>query len=148
MGEIMELTVEECLSLLPTKVTGRIAFGSPAGLRILPVNYALFDDKVVFRTLPYGEIAANVHGADCALEIDEIDEEHRRGWSVLAVGTVRRVEDHRDVRMIKAEWNPEPFASGLRTLYFRLDWRSLTGRQIGIAERPSLIPVPRSRPSG
>ena len=61
VNPLIELTTEECLSLMTTRTAGRIALQTPGGLRIFPVNYALFGDAVVFRTLPYGEIANNAH---------------------------------------------------------------------------------------
>lgn len=138
MNEIVELTVEECLSLLRTRVAGRIAMTTPSGLGIFPVNYSIVDDRIIFRTLPYGVIANSVHGTEVAFQIDHTDEDQQRGWSVLAVGTCTRVEDPADVRRIKEEWDPEPWAAGQRNLYFWVDWRNLTGRQVGMPSRPPL----------
>lgn len=139
MNALIELTTEECLSLLTTRAAGRIALRTPGGLRIFPVNYALFGDAVVFRTLPYGEIANNAHEAEIAFQVDELDHDQRRGWSVMANGTARRVDDPGEVHLIREEWDPEPWASGQRNLYFKLEWVSLTGRQVGMDGRPSLI---------
>lgn len=144
MNPLIELTTEECLSLLSTRSAGRIALQTPAGLRIYPVNYALFGDAVVFRTLPYGEIANNAHDADIAFQVDELDHDHRRGWSVLATGKALRVEDPGEVQLIREEWDPEPWADGQRNLYLKLEWADLTGRQVGIEERPSLTPRRRA----
>ena len=85
--------MEECLTLLQRKQVGRIAMTTPAGLRILPVNYSVVEEQVVFRTLPYGEIANNVVDAEVAFEVDELDESMRSGWSVMAAGPCRRIED-------------------------------------------------------
>ncbi len=139
MENLVELTVEECLALLRRKPVGRVAMTTAAGLRILPVSYSLVDDKIVFRTLPYGEIANNVVDAEVAFEVDELDEDLRRGWSVMAAGRCHRIEDPDEVQRIRATADPEPWAAGLRHLYFRVDWTTLTGRQVGIAERPSLV---------
>jgi len=144
MNPLVELTTDECLSLLSSHSAGRIALNTPGGLRILPVNYAMFGDAVVFRTLPYGEIANNAHAAEIAFQIDMLDHDLKRGWSVLAVGVARRVDDPGDVKMIRDEWDPEPWAAGLRNLYFKLDWTQLSGRQVGMEERPSLIQQQRS----
>jgi nitroimidazol reductase NimA-like FMN-containing flavoprotein (pyridoxamine 5'-phosphate oxidase superfamily) len=146
MSQLMELTTEECLSLLGRRKVGRIALSTPAGLRIYPVNYAVHQDRIVFRTLPYGEIANNAHDADVAFQIDDMRDDLQQGWSVLAVGRCRRVEDPEEVRVIREEADPAPWAGGQRILYFRLDWTDLTGRQVGIAERPSLIPTSPTAP--
>lgn len=144
MHQLVELTPEECLSLLSKHSVGRLAMVTPGGLRIYPVNYALFGDTVVFRTLPYGEIANAAHGAEVAFQIDELDTDLRRGWSVLVVGKASKVEDPGMVRMIKQEWDPEPWAAGQRNLYFQVQWSMIGGRQAGMPERPTLIPASRS----
>jgi nitroimidazol reductase NimA-like FMN-containing flavoprotein (pyridoxamine 5'-phosphate oxidase superfamily) len=139
MDNLVELTVEECLALLRRKPVGRIAMATPAGLRILPVNYSVVDEKIVFRTLPYGEIANNVTDAEVAFEVDDLDETLQRGWSVMAAGRCHRIEDPDEVHLIRETADPEPWAVGQRILYFRIDWNTLTGRQVGLPERPSLI---------
>jgi nitroimidazol reductase NimA-like FMN-containing flavoprotein (pyridoxamine 5'-phosphate oxidase superfamily) len=144
MSQIVELTAEECLSLLRTRTVGRIGVATPAGPIIVPVNYALSDETIVFRTLPYGVIANNANLVDVAFEVDSLDEGMQEGWSVLAAGPCRRIEDSDEVRLIRAEWDPTPWADGHRNLYFRIGWTSLTGRQLGLAERPSLIPTART----
>ena len=53
---LIELDRAECLELLAAKSVGRIAYVSDTGPRILPVNYILSDDCVIFRTVPDGEI--------------------------------------------------------------------------------------------
>lgn len=144
MNPLVELTTDECLSLLGGHEAGRIALNTPGGLRILPVNYAMFGDAIVFRTLPYGEIANNAHAAEVAFQIDDLDHDLKRGWSVLAVGVARRVDDPDEVRLIREEWDPTPWAAGQRNLYFKLDWSQLSGRQVGMDGRPSLISTQRS----
>lgn len=130
MGSLEELTLDECRELLARRQVGRLALTTPGGLRIYPVNYALQDDDLVFRTLPYGEIANNAVDAQVAFSVDELDEDMAAGWHVLAVGTCRRVEDPGEVRVIKHDSDPEPWAPGHRTLYFRLPWDDLTGRRV------------------
>lgn len=140
MTQLIELTTEECLSLLETKQVGRIGVVTPGGPMIFPVNYTVSDDTIVFRTLPYGVIANNAHEAEVAFEVDDLDEAMHEGWSVLATGRGRRLEDPDEVRLIRQELDPEPWAAGQRNLYFRIEWTNLSGRQLGLASRPSLIP--------
>lgn len=140
MSQFVDLTAEECLELLRTRNVGRLGFTAPAGQMILPVSYVLADDAIVFRTLPYGVIANNVHEADVAFEVDSLDDRTRAGWSVLATGRSHRVEDPQEVRMIRVEEDPEPWVDGQRILYFRIEWADLTGRQL-IAE-PAGVSVP------
>jgi hypothetical protein len=74
------------MALLAAKSVGRIAYTSDAGARILPVNYILLDDCIIFRTVPDGEIFHHALDSICAFEIDETDEFFLSGWSVVAVG--------------------------------------------------------------
>ena len=138
MDNLVELTVEECLTLLRRKQVGRIAMATPAGLRILPVSYSVVEEQVVFRTLPYGEIANNVAGAEVAFEVDELDESLQKGWSVMAAGKCNPIEDPAQVHLIRSTDDPVPWADGQRNLYFRIDWTTLTGRQVGLPGRPDL----------
>ena len=144
MSQLVELTPEECLSLLQTKTVGRIGVVTPGGPMIFPVNYALSDDTIVFRTLPYGVIANNAHQSDVAFAVDSLDDAMHEGWSVLAVGRSHRIEDPGEVRLIREDLDPMPWAEGQRNLYFRIEWTNLSGRQLGMGSRPSLIPTART----
>ena len=130
MGRLHELEPAECRELLGGRQVGRLAFSTPAGPRVYPVNYVLRDDDLVFRTLPYGEVAGNVVDAQVAFSVDDLDDGMRTGWHVLAVGTCRRVDDPAEVRVIREESPPAPWVDGQRTLYFRLAWDELTGRRV------------------
>ena len=131
MSTIAELTTEECLHLLETKSVGRIGMSTPAGQVIMPVNYRLSGDAIVFRTLPYGIVANNAHDVDVAFEVDSLDEERHEGWSVLATGHSTRIQDPGEVHMIREQGDPEPWAEGLRNLYFKVEWTDLNGRRLG-----------------
>ncbi len=131
MATISELTTGECLDLLRTTTVGRIGTVTPSGLVILPVSYVLVKEAIVFRTLPYGVIAEHAHDVDVAFEVDHLDEEQRTGWSVLATGPSRRIEDPQQVAEIRSGSDPVPWADEQRNLYFRIGWTGLTGRRIG-----------------
>jgi nitroimidazol reductase NimA-like FMN-containing flavoprotein (pyridoxamine 5'-phosphate oxidase superfamily) len=140
MAGIDELTVEECLSLLETKRIGRIGLTTEVGPQIFPVNYVLSEEqRIVFRTLPYGVIANHAHEADVAFEVDDLDDAGASGWSVLAVGRCSRIADPSEVHMVRQREDPVPWAEGQRILYFSIDWTDLTGRQVGSAQRPSVV---------
>lgn len=131
MTESTELSRAECRALLEQKSLGRIAFSTSGGLRIFPVNYVLRGDCIVFRTLPYGVIARSIRSADVAFEVDEIDEDLRRGWSVLAVGRCARISDPAEVEAIRRDHSPEPWVGGSRDLYFSITWKGISGRRLG-----------------
>jgi uncharacterized protein len=127
----VELSQQECLELLRSGVVGRVAVVTPDGPRIQPVNYAVHGNSVVFRTAAYSELARYGRNAELAFEIDHLDYETHLGWSVVAVGTARVVDDADEVADIRESWDPRPWASGTRNLYLRITWRTLTGRRLG-----------------
>ena len=79
----------ECMQLLLTQSVGRVAYATDAGARILPVNYVVGADCVIFRTVPDGEIFRYAPDSTCAFEIDETNEFFESGWSVVAVGRLQ-----------------------------------------------------------
>jgi hypothetical protein len=132
MNEPMELSVEESLDRLTGEVFGRLAFATPAGPRIVPLNYALVDDAIVFRTSPHSEIARFAIGNEAAFEVDQVDPSEQTGWSVVAIGIVEELEPF-GLTDLRSVWVPQPWAGGSRNLYLRLTWRELTGRRLGSA---------------
>lgn len=131
MTQAMELTIEECLELLAGGVIGRVALATPVGPRIVPVNYAMHDEAIVFRTTPYSELGTYGWNTDLAFEVDRIDYDNHTGWSVVVVGRAELVEDPDELREIRASWDPRPWAAGQRNLYMKLTWRDVTGRRLG-----------------
>jgi nitroimidazol reductase NimA-like FMN-containing flavoprotein (pyridoxamine 5'-phosphate oxidase superfamily) len=96
---LIELDRAECLELLTAKSVGRIAYVGDTGPRILPVNYILAEDCVIFRTVPDGEIFRHALNSNCAFEIDETEEFFESGWSVVAVGRLELATEDDFARM-------------------------------------------------
>ena len=131
MNETVELAYEKCRELISGSVVGRVAVSTPTGPRIVPVNYAVVDDAVVFRTTPYSVLGTYAWNTTLAFEVDSIDYENHRGWSVVATGRGTMVEDRDELARIRAFWDPQPWVAGPRLLYVKLRWDELTGRRIG-----------------
>jgi len=131
MPEVEELSYAECRGLLAGGVFGRVAVCTPDGPRILPVNYSVVDEAVVFRTSAYGVVAQRDWSAPIAFEVDHVDYADQKGWSVVATGPGERVEHPEDLALIRRTWDPRPWAAGNRPLYVRLAWTALTGRRLG-----------------
>ncbi len=143
MKDPVELTVNECLDLLDGGVVGRVAFSTRVGPRIVPVNYAMYDGAIVFRTSPYSELGSHGPGSEAAFEVDQLDYERQQGWSVVAVGRLEELppEEVDDLRKV---WEPRPWAGGHRNFYLKLVWREIWGRRIGNDwSRSSMMPVRR-----
>lgn len=130
MGLLQEMSTEECLGLLGASVVGRAAICTPDGPHVVPVNYAVDGDSIVFRTTPYSVLGTYAWAGDIAFEVDQIDMGSHRGWSVVARGRGEMVEDVEEIEEIRWAHDPKPWAEGARPLFVRLRWRELTGRRI------------------
>jgi hypothetical protein len=129
MPDIHELDLPTCERLIRRGAFGRIAFVSPRGPEIVPVNYVVQEDAVLVRIAPGSSLARHGAGAELAFEVDAVDHEYWTGFSVVARGVGEILEspppDEAGAR------RPRPWASGERPWLLRLAWTELTGRRIG-----------------
>lgn len=145
MQEAIDLTRDQCERLLRAGVTGRVAVSTPDGPHIVPVNYSVVGEAVVIRTSPYSLLGTYGRGAMLAFEVDGVDHELWRGWSVVARGRASAITDPVELEQIHGAWEPRPWAAGARRLHLRIPWTELTGRQIGAGWDPLVsLPVRRA----
>jgi uncharacterized protein len=143
--QAIDLTHDQCERLLRAGVTGRVALSTPDGPHIIPVNYSVVGEAIVLRTSPYSLLGSYGRGALLAFEVDGVDHDRWRGWSVVARGRAEAVSDPVELERIRATWEPRPWASGNRVLLLRIPWSELTGRQIGAGWDPlGSLPVRRA----
>ena len=134
---IEELNEDQCLDLISGGGIGRIAYASRFGPAVLPVNYALQDGAVVFRTAADGpldeDLRTGITDADykVAFEIDSIDLTTRQGWSVLIQGPAHHVTGPEREDAFRA--CVEPWAPGIRELLVRIVPSRITGRRISLS---------------
>jgi uncharacterized protein len=126
-----ELSYDECRELLARGEVGRVAICGPRGPFILPVNYVLHGEAVVFRTSPYGSLGRLAPNQQIAFEVDELDPKTKSGQSVVATGRGEMLDDRQDLAEIRALEDPTSWDSGAKLLYVRLAWNELTGRRVG-----------------
>jgi len=81
---------DECYRLLAEDEIGRLAVVDGGTPHVVPVNYVLDGDDVVFRTDAGTKLDRAGHGRAC-FEIDGFDREHRTGWSVVVHGRLEEV---------------------------------------------------------
>ena len=130
MAELVELCSRECCELLGRHRVGRLAVVTPLGPRIVPVNYSVDQSDVFFRTAPFSEVGTYARNEQVAFEVDEIDEDSHLGTSVVVFGRAEPIEDYDERMRVRAQCDPVPWASGRRTLYFRIHLRDVTGRRL------------------
>ena len=124
-----KLTAVECYELLSLGGVGRVAFTTADGPVMLPVNYAMAAQTVVFRTAPDTRLARYL---DCAaaFEADHLDEALSQGWSVLVTGRAVRVTKEAEVRHLEQPGAVQPWADGARDVYVRIIPHQISGRRI------------------
>ena len=123
------LSGEECARLLAPGGVGRLVVVDARGPVAFPVNFAVIDGDIVFRTDPASPVAAT-DGLQVGFEVDRVDEAMHEGWSVLVTGKARRVTDQGEVEDKLRGRAAEPWAGGERDVYFRLTATETSGRRI------------------
>jgi hypothetical protein len=123
------LTEEECMLRLGRGGVGRVAVTVNALPAIFPVNFAVLDGDIVFRSGPGTKLAAATGGAVVAFEVDHSDPISHEGWSVMVVGPSHRIADPVEHQAAKAlplrSWAPAN-----DDVFIRIEGRIVTGRQI------------------
>lgn len=129
--QLEPLTDQECRQLLASQSIGRFAFchpGSPP--EVVPVNFVLDGDVIVFRTGPGPKLQATLE-SQVSFQVDVVDPVHHTGWSVLVHGTAT-ASDHWD----RATRRPESWAPGDKTFWVHLSIDTISGRRLRMLQLP------------
>lgn len=84
---------EECLRLLGTATLGRVGITLGALPVVLPINFRLVGDRIVFRTGVGTKLDAATCNAIVSFEADDIESFSHAGWSVVVTGEAREVSE-------------------------------------------------------
>ena len=120
---------DRCLELLGQTCVGRVAVVVSGVPEITPVNYALLDGDVVFRSGTGTKLHAALMSQPVSFEVDRIDEERRTGWSVLVSGT-SSVIDAGDALARAEALDIDTWAPGTRDSFVRVRADLVFGREI------------------
>ena len=130
-GDLVELTRDTCVALLRGRSWGRIAAGVSGWPAILPVNYVLHRDDIVFRS-GAGAKLEDVPYSTVAFQIDDAHERGRWGWSVLVQGAAFDITHSADERSRHLRTLDVPtWAPGPKDHWIRVAIVNLTGRAFG-----------------
>ncbi|WP_024935122.1 MULTISPECIES: pyridoxamine 5'-phosphate oxidase family protein [Actinomadura] len=127
-----ELDRAECLRLISGGAIGRVAFDDGEGPTVIPVNYAVAGDAVVFRTSVSGRLShsllTSVVGGEvrAAFQVDRFDEASHEGWSVLLRGGAHPLTEEEKAEVPRLESWP----GGDREAWFRLAATEVSGRRL------------------
>jgi len=119
---------QQCLDLIESHHLGRIAWQAADLPQILPITYAMHQGSVYFRTLPDGLLAELAQQTSVALEVDELDQQTRSGWSIVLHGHTSAVSEPDELADLWASDSLVPWVSGNRTLFIRIRPDAVAGR--------------------
>lgn len=122
------LGADEADALLRRGGVGRVVFLGPRGPEALPVNFALLDGDVVYRTRRHSPLDLP-EGTDAGFEVDRIDDTGGTAWSVLVKGRLHPIEDPDELARALA-LGIEPWPGEDRDRYLRLRADEVTGRRV------------------
>ena len=128
---VHELHPEECWEFLRGHEFGRLGFHLADEVHIVPINYAVNGERLVFRTAEGSKLLGITMNQDVAFEIDQYDEEH--ATSVVVRGTARELEgDEADI----AEQLPlRPWVPTAKFSIVEIKPTEITGRRFRL-DRP------------
>ena len=128
-GRLETLGRDECRRLLSSTNIGRLGYCADFGPRIMPMNYRLLDESVIFRTGLDSEASHQLFDHPIAFEVDQVDEFLQTGWSVLVVGNAQPL-DEASLRLLDFGQSPEPWPEGRRSLVVQLPLTMMSGRRV------------------
>lgn len=119
----------ECRRLLATAVVGRVGLVVGELAYVLPVNFALAGDTIVFRTAQGSAFDRLARDRALTFEIDHVDPGFHAGWSVMVIGWGKGLEDQVPPETLQAlELRPWGMGAVPGWIGIRID--ELTGRRI------------------
>lgn len=141
-GAMEVLTPAQCWELLAQVEVGRLAVAVAGDVDIFPVNFALDDSTIVFRTAEGTKLVEVVLAGRVAFEVDGYEPEHGRAWSVVVKGHAESLERFDDVYHAQElplfPWNASPKERFVRLRPDRLTGRRFTVLRTRAGDEPHL----------
>jgi uncharacterized protein len=130
---IVELSQEECWAALCAEEFGRLAYLLGDEVNLVPLNYTVDGDTLLFRTAEGSKLLGIVMHPDVVFEIDTYDEDSAQ--SVIVRGKARLLEEDEAHR---ADTTPlRPWLPTLKYNVVEIEPVATTGRKFALA-RPWL----------
>ena len=125
----------ECFRLLSSQAVGRLGFVVGDQPLVLPVNFTVVRDVVVFRT-GRGSKPDAALGRKVSFEVDEVDAAEADGWSVVVQGVAEEIThgDHWFDEALRRGAEPS-WVSGGEDHYVRIIPVVISGRRL-LRRRP------------
>ena len=124
--EAIELTEGECWQLLGSVSLGRVVFTHHAMPAIRPVNHVVDDQRIIVRSHLGAAITSRADaGSVVCYEADDLDPVRHIGWSVIATGLARLVQEPDAIA--RYEQLLEPWVAGEMDHVISIEPRFITG---------------------
>lgn len=141
MIELSEDTVLEtldadiCRRLLATAYVGRVGLVVDELAYVLPVNFAVAGELIVFRTAKGSTFDRLARNRPLTFEIDHVDPGFHAGWSVLAIGWGFGLEDQLSAEVLQG-LQLRPWGMGSEPGWIGIRVDEVSGRRIVSLPRP------------
>lgn len=127
---LVVLDEQECRELLTSTTVGYVAFVDGEGQQLLPVNFAVLDGDVYFRTRSGSVLAGLAGGHDDVAFGIHFAGLYQSGWNVTLVGEASGVEDPAVLEELRASGRPRSWAPGDLDVTVVIRPRRIGGRQV------------------
>jgi nitroimidazol reductase NimA-like FMN-containing flavoprotein (pyridoxamine 5'-phosphate oxidase superfamily) len=131
--------------MLRTATLGRLGFAVDDEVELFPLNFAVDQGSIVFRTSSSSRIGLCLDGRGVAFEADGVSE--GSAWSVVVKGHAKEIRALED-SLAAAELPVHPLQHGAKPRFVRITPNALTGRRFVVApaQEPVLGSAPHSEP--
>lgn len=116
--------------MLRDQELGRLAFRHGEGLQILPINYAVAGEHIVFRTADGTKFSDLMDDADVAFEVDSSS--HELAESVVCRGVV--VELHGEQALMTDQLRLRPWVATRKTHVMAIRVSEISGRRFHLTK--------------
>lgn len=135
---IIPMTETEAWDFLAEHSFGRLALSVVGQPEIFPINFAVSDAQIVFRTAEGTKLMGVLMESRVAFEVDRVDAD--AASSVVAKGTARRLETQEEIDAVDIS-NLHPWVPTLKYNLVAIDVTEISGRHFRFGPEPDLTPV-------
>jgi hypothetical protein len=141
-GTMEVLDVQQCWELLTSVEVGRLAVSVAGDVDIFPLNFAIDDGAILFRSAEGTKLVEVVLAGRVAFEVDGYEPAHGRAWSVVAKGSAELLDRYSDIYRAQDlplfPWNASPKERFVRIVPDQLSGRRFTVSQTRDGATPAL----------
>lgn len=123
------LSPSVCWELLEHAEVGRIGVMVDSSPEIYPLNFAVDERTIVFRTDEGSKLRGLIRSPSVCFEVDGLDRDNRTGWSVLVKGRAAELATGEEMRKVTS-LPLRPWALGHKVHWIRIRPDSVSGRRI------------------